>query len=867
MYTNSLSPSSTWQKTVPLDAAADRLYSPDSLRPIRLAGFPNGEPPLPTRDTVSSKNGCQRTAASPTRFLFAGARLAAHLSTCASLLLIVYLCAAIGTHRAQTVHFNPINGDFQNYNPIRRLIAGQHLGADFNAYLGIGPTYLIYLTMLPFGSDFATSLFASHFVCPLVYVVSMVVLCRLCVRSWPVAIHLGALTACLCLLGEAFPVAGPSFNRRFHWLLAWLSGGLPQPGFSFSREMLHPGNSLLGLRSAAPILAALAIGTAFKVLGSGRTGAKLVCLGTVAGTVAVWSNDFSLPSVFFMIAMTVCFPEALGLRGSRFCLGGGVLLLSALTALGILTLVTSGHPLAWFEYNYLGVAQDQFWYYLGPKFVSVMELPFPKGVMVGLVCLAVLVVRARARDARPGHVLLAMVLASHLAAGVLTCAGAGKVDRYFFPLYRVLFVVTPYCAALLVAGAGTSFRQALRPPVWLRRPAWANRGSAECLTAACLLPLLMLSVRTYERATPTQPPAPEWIYVPELGGLLPQSYDKAVALGREIRAEADERNVPADRRLYSTYTSALDVIAGARSPTRNDYLIHALGARERRRQTQDFLDAQPLYVTTIRADHTYWEHWLRTVNWDLYLELIRRYEPVDRTTYNTLWAPRTKPFRPSNVEAVCTVRQEAAHATTLTVHLPKEAAAGLEGPQLLTLEVEYRVRMNRRGLLLGVFRQYLAAYYDDPAPGVTGLPLDAESWRLPLELAPGQKKTVRLVVEPSACSVLSVGKCSARTLLARKDLERFRLARLHSACWNDDKWSSGVAAPTIGSGFRVTDGVDLEEGIKPGTVLKFAGSGTRTVKAVKIQDREVWVDGPPLDPSADGFPHAIEIHDPAPSPP
>src|SRR5206468_535698 len=118
----------------------------------------------------------------------------------------------------------------------RRLQAGQHVGADFNAYLGLGPTYLTYLAMKPVGSSFAASLYASHFLNALLYGLTIATLCRLCSRSWTLGIQGGAAAIGAALLTDKFGLTGLAVETRF---AKWV--------WEFSYELVTPGNSSLGL--------------------------------------------------------------------------------------------------------------------------------------------------------------------------------------------------------------------------------------------------------------------------------------------------------------------------------------------------------------------------------------------------------------------------------------------------------------------------------------------------------------------------------------------------------------------------------------------------------------------------------------------
>ena len=56
--------------------------------------------------------------------------------------MLVMLCFITALYAARNVDFAPMNGTFQNYNPVRRLLDGQIPFKDFADYLGLGHLYL-----------------------------------------------------------------------------------------------------------------------------------------------------------------------------------------------------------------------------------------------------------------------------------------------------------------------------------------------------------------------------------------------------------------------------------------------------------------------------------------------------------------------------------------------------------------------------------------------------------------------------------------------------------------------------------------------------------------------------------------------------
>ncbi len=79
------------------------------------------------------------------------------------ILVIVLLCYVHSLSAGNYADFFPINGTFQNYNPVRRFLAGQIPYRDFYDYLGIGHLYIGSLFTLLFGGNYVASLRAFSF--------------------------------------------------------------------------------------------------------------------------------------------------------------------------------------------------------------------------------------------------------------------------------------------------------------------------------------------------------------------------------------------------------------------------------------------------------------------------------------------------------------------------------------------------------------------------------------------------------------------------------------------------------------------------------------------------------------------------------
>ena len=79
------------------------------------------------------------------------------------LLCIAAVSAFYGAARCGSVDFVCTNGDYQNYNALRRFLAGQRPYADFANYLGMGPL-LLCVPLTALHNNFSGSLFATNFV-------------------------------------------------------------------------------------------------------------------------------------------------------------------------------------------------------------------------------------------------------------------------------------------------------------------------------------------------------------------------------------------------------------------------------------------------------------------------------------------------------------------------------------------------------------------------------------------------------------------------------------------------------------------------------------------------------------------------------
>jgi hypothetical protein len=755
------------------------------------------------------------------------------LAVAALLLAVGHYAFTQGASRATVADFYPLNGDFQNYNPVKRMFLGQRPGQDFDSYLGLGAVWLLYIAMLPLGGDFTSSLLAMEFLHSIASAAAVALLLRLCRLSWGWCWLLGWVVM-------AYARGGTQVAEILHFVHMSL------------HELAHASTSALGLRSMPSLLAAPAMCWVLRRFG--HDGADLsragIGLGMIGGLLLPWSNDHGIATA---MAMTLVGGGWLYRRaGTRLAATQAVATMGLAMVLSILLVAVMGHggnASRWFTYNFLNVSRDQCWYFIGQKVTSISDVPVYHGVWLAVWCLGALVWKIR-RAERAEDVALMLVVLANLLAGYVSISGAAS-PRYFFALNRCLIVVVPYLAYSIVNSLLDSWPHAAARQTLGRYGAKLTAAAA----GALLLLSLLASWQSHQQQQANSQIAANLLPVPELGGTLDHRFSKAVALGHEIRTRADAARVSEKHRLFSTYASALDIVAGSLQAGRSDYFIHALGPQRRAAYLEQFIATRPMFVTTIREDFTNWEQWGRCVNWDFYAHLLKHYQPTDRTFYNLLWERRSEPVDTSGAELDTTIAPRDDSSVELTIQYPAAAQGESTERQIVEVEIEYDWQWKPGRLLAGAIRPYL--FVRDPArPMKFGLPPYETVRRFPVELAPGETHNLDITCQPVDSTKLTVRRATARVVMAKSAIDDFPLSRLRASSFCDSNWKHGVWVQDQRAAFFVPDGTDLA-GLQSGGRLRFASGSERVIE--RVQGDQVWLEGPPLDPFRDGYPQPIAI--------
>lgn len=124
------------------------------------------------------------------------------------IVIILFLLAIIiGINRIYVSNFNPINGDFQNYNPVRRFLAGQIPYKDFALYLGSGHLILLSLIQLIIGNNFTKSVFVTNMTTILIFEMTVFVVAFLVLKNKKQALYTTLVITLINIIRPQFIVS------------------------------------------------------------------------------------------------------------------------------------------------------------------------------------------------------------------------------------------------------------------------------------------------------------------------------------------------------------------------------------------------------------------------------------------------------------------------------------------------------------------------------------------------------------------------------------------------------------------------------------------------------------------------------------
>lgn len=520
--------------------------------------------------------------------------------------------------------FIPTNGTFQNYNPVRRLLDGQTPYVDFSLYLGFGHLYLGSITTLLFGGRYTDSVMAFRFLTYFFTSLFVVILGKSILKT-PKKLFIFALLSTVFLSLIDSPVHLPS-----------LRGTVP-----YINSMLSVGNSARIIRGFAPAFCVIILLVGYYVLKkltlfntlSDTLKSQLLIIGySFVGAIAfIFSNDYGISAwlCLFVSLLIVAFSRNKTV-GKTLIYGLEYIGISITGILLLATLFTKGNPQSWFT-NIFGIGSFQTFYFLSPKSYHIYNLDFSFTTIIQLI------------------VSIVYFVLIYINRGTLY-----SVKRYGIPAFLNL---TSFCAVneyKLLSGSYLHevstivlFTTLLLETinfiiiVILRHSnviKCKTTGYAKMKTIAIVLSIVIgiswcvcLNYFNYCKLMKINDEHGD-SYIESLGGFFPEKSDDLVSAADFL----------GEKKVWSTYASAVECMTNQYQPSGYDYIIHALGEKSRNEYLSEFQSKDFTYAATITPEGaTAYYYWINSANWFFTKELYKNWHPVFGNSYEIFWAKNT----------------------------------------------------------------------------------------------------------------------------------------------------------------------------------------------------------------------------------
>lgn len=511
--------------------------------------------------------------------------------------------------------FFAINGDFQNYNVIRHLLAGQSPFRDFIVYLGGGHLFIGATLSLIFGLGKA-SFVASKIAFSFAAFASLAMFSLLLFR------------AIFYKESKIIPLVFTFFLLVFlHLNLPFFESHLSitQDFYSGLSESLKTGNSARFFRQLAPafyILFAFLLRFICSKVPAFKKKFQNLKLGLIfgipSGAIIFYSNDSGLSTVFCASLLFFLFSilQKPGIKAllKRFAFYA---LSLALSFVVFGELITFGHIGSYIS-STTSTGDYQSWYYLSNSTYYIFQFDTNVFMLFQLVtCVAYFVLIIKKKISSDSLIRYGIPLLLNMSS----CLAANLYMLISGNINHGVALSVLYCTIvgeLLLLSKKLFYshsRAATRVKI---RKVSHNLIFASLTVFTVHSGLSMIND-----------------YIVKEKGAYIEGVGQLTTLASSVLS-TDEFLTPDDT-IFSTYASALELHRGSLQPSGYDYIIHVLGDTARDNYLQSFNDCDPEYVTTINPVYSGWEYWIRNANFFFYRELYRDYEPIYANNYQIFW--------------------------------------------------------------------------------------------------------------------------------------------------------------------------------------------------------------------------------------
>lgn len=663
---------------------------------------------------------------------------------------LLILCFYVGYKRIYFSDFNPINGDFQNYNGYRRLLEGQVPFGDFNYYLGLGPLYLNAIILSIVGNTFTNSLFVTNFSVVLIFEIIAIVLVYLIVKNRNLALSISLLISTANVI-------------KPEWFVEMIDSQLMN-ALSIG---VSPGNSMRIHRGFLPFIIIIVGMLYIKQLNKGnkffvriqesRLNLALV-LGFFSGCCIIWSNDYGIASY---IVFSLLFGIFL-LKKHRFYFWPTfkytiIYIISSVFGWFIcVNIFTLGNYRGWLRSTF-GTSEFQSWYYgtsINEKTLYIHDLNTDVFIIIAIGFIVYYLYKYITDKYTYFELGLLFCISTCLLNGYIYQIVAG--GQCYELLYIVIFIIiTTYMIKGIVLGLNNTV---------------SMNNKIHIYTYVSILIVCMGYIITPLKEEVVKHKESRGYYVDELNGYL-SSYGESLEYTKEIIG---------DNQIFSTYASAFEVMLGQYQPTGTDYIIHVLGDEVRDEYLSNFISGQYPYVATIREDFTKWEHWVKRANWFFYRELYKEYVPKFTTDYSVIWEKgEVEKISLDNSKVEVINRDNQSYEIKIKV-------GGLKGEHIADVKLNYVSKWNNRGIYnLNRFVEVVDT--QDMQIESYFLPHNSEGYSVPIRLYDGEGSII-IKSTPYKNTQLTVNDAEIENIY----IEPMRnIVQMNSL--SDSNWEKGIS--------------------------------------------------------------------------
>lgn len=522
------------------------------------------------------------------------------------MVLLIIICVMHSLSAGHYANYYLINGTFQNFNPVRRLLSGQIPYRDFQDYLGMGHLYFGTILTALYGGDYQGSLQAFSFLtfgglALLSLMVSMTVIKRKEIA--------GALTNILLIV---FLVESLFFKN----------------GFAGTSEILEALEYALGTGNSARFIRGMILPIACFLILLGFLIYKkffsvkfikykeifiYVGIGIVAGFSFAWSNDYGVSCWLCLLIMAfwlvICRKRSITNSIVSLAIAAG----SSIVCLFIMIeIFTMGHFGQWFSATF-GTGGFQSWYYNSSKSYYLNDVDFSyimliqAGLAIVYLIKLFMVKGTMSACRRYGFLAFANMVCLCAVNEYKVLSGGSSREVAL----SVLFLNIAVESGLLFADLQNKKKvvQVLLVPSSIIGIAWVIATAKDEFV--------------FKYMTDK-----EGVQIEALGGKLTSLGDDLLETEKFLNGEE----------FFATYASAQEVVNNTYQPSGTDYIIHVLGDRQRENYLDAFENGDFKYAATMREEYTDWESWAKTANWFFYRKLYQSWHPVYANTYELYWS-------------------------------------------------------------------------------------------------------------------------------------------------------------------------------------------------------------------------------------